>query len=120
MIRVLLADDSSVFRRGLRTLLEADGRFQVVAEAADGYEVVREAERTRPDLVVMDIRMPHQDGLAAARMLRKRLPATQVVILTEYDNPRYRLEAEALGCSGYLLKSGDPQRWVEWLVHREL
>ena len=116
MIRVLLADDSAAFRRGLRALLEADGRFEVVAEAADGDEAVREAERTQPDLVLMDIRMPRRDGLAAARVLRERLPATQVVILTEYDDPDYRTAAEAMGCSGYLLKRGDPQEWVEWLI----
>jgi len=115
MIRVLLADDSAVFRRGLCRLLEADWRFEVVAEATDGYEAVREAERTRPDLVLMDIRMPGQDGLAAARMLRERLPATRVVILTEYDSPGYRQEAEAVGCSGYLLKSGDLEGLVESL-----
>jgi len=114
MIRVLLADDSAAFRRGLRVLLEADGRFQVVAEAGDGYEAVREAERTAPDLVLMDIRMPGQNGLAAARAVRERLPATRVVILTEVDGWRFR--AEAAGCSGYLLKSDAPERLMGGVV----
>lgn len=96
----------------MRYLLETDGRFQVVAEAGDGYAAVHEAERTGPDVVVMDIRMPGQDGLRAARVVRERLPATRVVILTEWDSRRYREEAEAAGCSGYLLKSSEPAALV--------
>jgi len=87
-----------------------------VAEAGDGYAAVREAERTRPDLVLMDIRMPGQDGLAAARTVRERLPATRVVILTEVDGRRYRAEAEAMGCSGYLLKSSEPAALVAGML----
>jgi len=105
MIRVLIADDSAMFRRGLCRLLEADGRFVVVAEAADGQEAVRAAARTRPDLVLMDIRMPGQDGLSTARILHARQAAMPIVILTELDTSRHRAEAQAAGCLGYISKS---------------
>lgn len=82
------------------------------AEVPGKFSSVREAERTVPDAVVMDIRLPGQDGLAVARALRARLPQTRVVILTEYDGRRYRAEAKAAGCSGYLLKSSEPEALV--------
>ena len=96
-----------MFRRGLRCLPEAAGRFDIVAEAGDGEGAVSEAERTQPDLVLLDIRMAGFGGLA------ERVPAAEVVILTEADTPQHRAEALAVGCRGYVPKSGDPDLLAE-------
>jgi len=104
-IRVVLADDSITFRRGLRKLLESDARVEVVGETGDGLEVVTLAARHCPDVVLMDIRMPGQDGLAAAREVREQNPEVDVVVLTSYDTPALRQEAREAGVREYLLKA---------------
>jgi two-component system, NarL family, response regulator LiaR len=107
MIRTVLAEDAAVFRMGMRQLLEADGRFAVVGEAEDGADAVEQAVALRPDLVVMDVRMPRLDGISAARLIRDQLAATRVVILTETDSAALRAKAKAAGCAAYYLKSED-------------
>jgi two-component system, NarL family, response regulator LiaR len=107
MIRIVLAEDAAVFRMGLRQMLEADGRFDVVGEAGDGMEAVAQAMQLCPDVVVMDLRMPRMDGIAAARIIHDGLPAIRVVILTEADSVAVRARAMAAGCAGYCLKSDD-------------
>ncbi len=104
MIRVLIADDQGMIRAGLRSLLEDDGELCVVGEAADGHEAVLSARRTRPDVVLMDIRMPELDGIAATRQLLKERPETRVLMLTTFDLDDYVFDALRAGASGFLLK----------------
>ncbi|MFC9088344.1 response regulator [Nocardiopsis dassonvillei] len=110
MIRVLLADDQALVRAGFRALLDSAPDIGVVAEAADGEEAVRLARAERPDVVLMDIRMPGVDGLAAAgRILADPvLEATRVVILTTFDLDEYIFEALRAGASGFLVKDTEP------------
>ncbi|WDZ89698.1 response regulator transcription factor [Nocardiopsis sp. HUAS JQ3] len=110
MIRVLLADDQALVRAGFRALLDSAPDIGVVAEAADGEEAVRLARAERPDVVLMDIRMPGVDGLAAAgRILADpALEATRVVILTTFDLDEYIFEALRAGASGFLVKDTEP------------
>ena len=108
-IRILLADDNITFRHGLRKLLESDARVEVVAEVGDGIAVVEQAKGRRPDVVLMDIRMPGQDGLAAAREIRKHCPGVKIVVLTSYDTPALRAQAREAGVSAYLLKAEDAE-----------
>ncbi len=108
-IRVLLADDNITFRHGLRKLLESDARLEVVAEVGDGIAVVEQAKGRHPDVVLMDIRMPGQDGLAAAREIREHCPDVKVVVLTSYDTVALRAQAREAGVSAYLLKSEDAE-----------
>ncbi|MCP3014022.1 response regulator transcription factor [Nocardiopsis dassonvillei] len=110
MIRVLLADDQALVRAGFRALLDSAPDIEVVAEAADGEEAVRLARAERPDVVLMDIRMPGVDGLAAAgRILADpALEATRVVILTTFDLDEYIFEALRAGASGFLVKDTEP------------
>jgi DNA-binding NarL/FixJ family response regulator len=110
MIRVLVADDQTLVRAGLRTLLESDDDLQVVGEAADGTEAVERARAARPDVVLMDIRMPGLDGLAATRQIvaDPHLAAVRVVVLTTFDLDEYVYEALRAGASGFLAKDVDP------------
>ena len=112
MIRILLADDQALVRGGFRMILDAEPDLEVVAEAADGGEAIERALETRPDLVLMDIRMPVLDGIEATRQLLAALPATRVLILTTFDLDEYVVEAFRAGASGFLLKTAPPQHLV--------
>lgn len=109
MIRVLLADDEGLVRAGVRAILAADPQIDVVAEAADGREAVDLARRHRPDVALLDIRMPRLDGLAATGEILRTAPGTAVVVLTTFSEDAYIARALGDGASGFLLKSGDPQ-----------
>jgi DNA-binding NarL/FixJ family response regulator len=107
-IRVLIADDQPLMRAGFKTVLEATGSIEVVAEASDGEEAIRAAEAHAPDVVLMDIRMPKVDGIEATR----RLPRHRVLILTTFGLDEYIVEALRAGASGFLLKDARPQELV--------
>ncbi|MFG2001462.1 response regulator [Spirillospora sp. NPDC048911] len=109
MIRVLLADDEAMIRAGVRAILSADPGIEVVAEAADGHQAVELALAHRPDVVLLDIRMPRMDGLAAVAELRRAAPGTSVVMLTTFGEDEYIARALSGGAAGFLLKSGDPR-----------
>jgi RNA polymerase sigma factor (sigma-70 family) len=104
VIRVVIVDDQALIRDGLRTMLELDGEMSVVGEAADGASAVETVQRTRPDLVLMDIRMPGVDGLEATRRLLQRMAGLKVLVLTTYDADEYVLDAMRAGAAGFLLK----------------
>jgi DNA-binding NarL/FixJ family response regulator len=112
MIKTLLADDQALVRGGFRLILDAEPDIEVVAEAADGQEAVAAALATLPDLVLMDIRMPVLDGIAATRRLLGQLAATRVVMLTTFDLDDYVVEAFRAGASGFLLKTAPPAQLV--------
>ena len=103
-IRVLLADDHPVVREGLNGMLSADPGTEVVGEAGSGAEAVALARTCRPDVVLMDLRMPGGDGVEAIRRITTELPATRVMVLTTYDTDAAILRAVEAGASGYLLK----------------
>jgi DNA-binding NarL/FixJ family response regulator len=103
--RILLADDHPVVRRGLRLILDSEPDLEVVAEAADGVEAVEMALATHVDLAVLDVTMPRQTGIQAARELSRRNPDVRVLMLSMHDNEEYFFEALRAGASGYVLKS---------------
>ena len=115
MISVLLVDDQDLVRLGLRTLLDAEDGFTVAGEAADGLAAVAAAERTVPDVVLMDIRMPGVDGIEATRRIaaRSELSGTRVIVLTTFERDEYVFEALRAGASGFLLKDTAPPRLLE-------
>jgi DNA-binding NarL/FixJ family response regulator len=113
MIRVLVADDHPIVRGGIVGLLGGAGDIEVVGEAADGVAAVRLAEELRPDLVLMDLRMPHLDGAAATAQILAHNPATRVLILTTYESDDQILGAIAAGASGYLLKAAPQAEIIE-------
>lgn len=104
-IRLLLVDDHALFREGLAGLFAYHPEFVVVGEAEDAAGALEQAERLRPDLVLMDIDLPGEDGVEATRRLKARLPATVVVMLTVYDDADKLLEAFRAGAQGYLVKN---------------
>ena len=110
MIKVLLADDQALVRAGFRALLDAQDDVEVVGEASDGAEAVRLAARERPDVVLMDIRMPGLDGLEATRRIAADpgLADVKIVILTTFDLDEYVFEALRVGASGFLVKDTEP------------
>src|SRR5690348_4930194 len=103
-ISVLLADDHRIVRQSLKALLECH-EFRIVGEAPDGYEAIRQAEESCPDVAVIDIGMPTLNGLDAARRIRKVCPRTKIVLLTMYTESHYVLEALQSGVNGYVVKS---------------
>ncbi|MFE7093012.1 MULTISPECIES: response regulator [Streptomyces] len=111
--RILLADDHALVRRGVRLILDAEPDLAVVAEAADGVEAVAQARSLDIDLAVLDIAMPRQSGLQAARELARIRPGLRILMLTMYDNEQYFFEALRAGASGYVLKSVADRDLVE-------
>jgi DNA-binding NarL/FixJ family response regulator len=111
-IRVLLADDHTIVRKGLRALLEDQAGLEVVAEAEDGREAVRLTEQLRPDVVLMDFSMPGLNGLEATRQIVERVPGVRVLVLTRHSNQEYVDRILKAGAAGYLVKRSAPEEVV--------
>jgi DNA-binding NarL/FixJ family response regulator len=109
-VRVLIADDQALVRTGFRMVLDTDPDLQVVAEAKDGADAVEATRRSRPDIVLMDIRMPVMDGLEATRQIVAAKDPTRVLVLTTYDLDEYVFDALLAGASGFLLKDVAPEQ----------
>jgi DNA-binding NarL/FixJ family response regulator len=112
MIRVLVVDDQAMVRAGLRLILDGQADIEVVGEAADGEEAQVVVRRDHPDLVLMDIRMPRLDGIAATRKLIEHNPAVRVLVVTTFDADQYVFEALRAGASGFILKDSSPEQLV--------
>jgi DNA-binding NarL/FixJ family response regulator len=118
-VRIVIADDHGLVRQGFRGMLSREEAFEVVGEAEDGREAVEISSRLRPDLVLMDVRMPRMDGLAATREIKQMLPQTSVLMVTMQENPDYLVKAVKAGAAGYILK-GSPNTQVIDSIHRVL
>jgi two-component system, NarL family, response regulator LiaR len=108
--RLLIADDHALVREGLRTVLSGEDDIQVIAEANDGEEALSMCRNLRPDLVLMDVRMPVMDGLEATRRIKEEMPQVSVVMVTMHENPDYLFEAVKAGAAGYVLKDASGER----------
>jgi DNA-binding NarL/FixJ family response regulator len=115
-IRVLIADDQTLFRSGLARLLDEDPRVTVVAEAADGVEAVRRCRETEPDVVLMDIKMPNLDGIKATEQIIAAMPGTPVLILTTFEADSHVLAALRAGARGYVLKDAEPDAIISSIL----
>jgi NarL family two-component system response regulator LiaR len=113
VIRVLIADDHAVVRRGLRTFLELQDEIEVVGEAEDGEQALAEAERLDPDVILLDLVMPRVDGIAALHGLSDRSPRSRVIVLTTFLDDDKLLPAVRAGAAGYLLKDVEPKQLVD-------
>lgn len=104
-VRILVVDDHPVVRHGLRTLLSSRPEWEIIDEAEDGIEAVEKSDRLKPDVIVLDVSMPRMDGLEACRWIRKNVPDSEVLIVTQDDSPQMMREALGAGARGYVVKS---------------
>ena len=111
--RLVIADDHALLRSGIRSMLHGEPGLEVVAEAADGQEALELCRRLVPDLVLMDVRMPRMDGLAATRAIKEEFPKTSVVMVTMQEDPDYLFEAVIAGAAGYVLKGATPEQLTD-------
>jgi len=111
-VRLVIADDHALVRDGLRSMLDDEPGLEVVGEAANGREALELCRSLKPDLVLMDVRMPEMDGLEATRAVKQELPSTSVLMVTMHENPDYLLEALSAGAAGYVLKGASGDRLV--------
>ncbi len=116
-VRVVLVDDETLVRAGLRMILEGDPTIEIVAEAIDGVSAVTTVDDVEPDVILMDIRMPHMDGLAAAERILAQHPQMKIIVLTSFDVDDLVPRALRLGAKGYLLKDTPPRELID-AVHR--
>jgi DNA-binding NarL/FixJ family response regulator len=114
--RVLIADDQTLFRSGLARLLDEDQRVQVIGQAVDGADVVKRAAALKPDVVLMDLKMPNVDGVEATRRIVAEHPEIKVLVLTTFDADSYVLQALRAGASGYVLKDSQPAAIVSSIL----
>src|SRR6266550_4201256 len=103
-IHILLADDHTILRAGLKMMLNAQPDMEVVGEAQDGRQALHEAQRLQPDIILMDITMPDMNGIEATRQIKKLVPEVKVLVLTMHENEEYVFQALRAGASGYMLK----------------
>ena len=111
-IRILLADDHTILRAGLKMMLNAQPDMEIVGEAQDGRQAINEAQRLQPDIVLMDITMPDINGIEATRQIKKLLPDTRVLVLTMHEHDEYVFQALRAGASGYMLKEAVPTELI--------
>jgi len=111
-IKVLLAEDHTIVRKGICSLIDGKADIQVLGEAEDGREAIERAEALAPDIVLMDITMPHLNGLEATRQIKKRCPQVKILALTMYTNEEYILQIIQAGASGYVIKQAAPAELI--------
>ena len=115
-IRVVIADDHTLFRKGIASLLNEDERISVVGEAADAKEAIQLAQSLRPDIVILDLKLPKMNGIDAAREIMQRFPRVKVLFLTGLDSDNHVMEALSSGASGYLLKDAQPEAVISAVI----
>lgn len=117
MIKVIIADDQKILAEGIRTVLETSEKIKVIAIASDGEDCLKKIAEEKPDVVLLDIRMPNMNGVIATREIKKNYPDIKVVILTTFDDSDYILDAINYGASGYLLKDINASSLIDAVVN---
>jgi DNA-binding NarL/FixJ family response regulator len=115
-IKVLIVDDHFLSRKGIASILSANPLFEIAGEATNGTEALAAAQMLKPDLILMDIRMPGSDGLKATGMIKAAMPQVKIIILSVSDDVQDFFEAIKRGAQGYLLKNMEPEYWLDYIV----
>ena len=115
-VRLMIVDDQSLFRAGLVRLLDEDPRVEVVGQAGDGLEAVKQAAKLKPDVILMDLKMPGQDGIEATRQINEADPTINVVVLTTFETDSQVIQALKAGARGYVLKDSTPDAIVSSII----
>ena len=115
-IKVLIVDDHFLSRKGIASILSANPLFEIAGEATNGTEALEKAQMLKPDLILMDIRMPDSDGLKATGMIKAAMPQVKIIILSVSDDVQDFFEAIKRGAQGYLLKNMEPEYWLDYIV----
>jgi len=115
-VRVLVVDDQTLFRTGLTSLLNEDERVEVVGQAVDGADAVKQAVRLKPDVILMDVKMPNVDGIEATRQIMEALPGSKVLVLTTFETDSQVIQALKAGASGYVLKDSSASAIISSIV----
>jgi len=116
-VKVLVVDDHALFRRGITAVLANHKNLEVVGEASDGLEAIKKAEAIVPDIIVMDLNMPHCSGLEATQALQAKMPQVNILVLTVSDNEADLFAAVKFGAKGYILKNTDPEELIQAILH---
>lgn len=115
--RILLADDHELVRKGIRSLLTSVPQWEVCAEAADGKEAIQKAVECKPDVVLMDISMPHMNGIEAARQIRSKLSAVKIIMLTMHDSSQISEQAMRAGANACVMKTASPEDLLQTILN---
>jgi len=116
-VKVLVVDDHALFRRGITAVLATHENLEVVGEASDGLEAIKKAEAIVPDIIVMDLNMPHCSGLEATQALQTKMPQVNILVLTVSDNEADLFAAVKFGAKGYILKNTEPEELIQAILH---
>jgi DNA-binding NarL/FixJ family response regulator len=118
-IKIAIADDYTIYRDGLKVGLATDENLEVILEAADGEDLVKGIETNRPDVIIMDLKMPVMDGMEATKIIKKKYPDIKIVVVTMYDDEKFVIHLMEIGANGYLLKNADAEeiRKAVYSVH---
>ena len=116
-VKVLVVDDHALFRRGITAVLANHENLEVVGEASDGLEAIKKAEAIVPDIIVMDLNMPHCSGLEATQALQTKMPQVNILVLTVSDNEADLFAAVKFGAKGYILKNTEPEELIQAILH---
>jgi len=116
-VKVLVVDDHALFRRGITAVLATNENLEVVGEASDGLEAIKKAEAIVPDIIVMDLNMPHCSGLEATQALQAKMPQVNILVLTVSDNEADLFAAVKFGAKGYILKNTEPEELIQAILH---
>jgi DNA-binding NarL/FixJ family response regulator len=114
--RILIADDQTLFRAGLARLLDEDPRVEVVGQAVDGADAVKLAAKLKPDVILMDLKMPNVDGVEATRQITEAMPGAKILMLTTFETDSQVIQALKAGASGYVLKDSSPEAIISSIV----
>jgi DNA-binding NarL/FixJ family response regulator len=116
IVKYIIADDHKIFRQGLRLALSDDHKLKFIAEAGNGVELMELLERQKPDVILLDLKMPEMDGFEAVKLIREKYPEIKVIILTMHDDEQFILHLMEAGANGYLVKNADPEE-IKMAIH---